>query len=89
VFVAPDALVSTAEVGDGSLAAPMPGTMLSVDVALGDAVVAGQTLGVLEAMKMELALTAPFDGTVTSVATLGSQVPLGHVLFTVEQEGAG
>jgi biotin carboxyl carrier protein len=67
----------------------MPGTVLSVDVALGDAVVAGQTLGVLEAMKMELALTAPFDGTVTSVATLGAQVPLGRVLFTVEQEGAG
>jgi 3-methylcrotonyl-CoA carboxylase alpha subunit/acetyl-CoA/propionyl-CoA carboxylase biotin carboxyl carrier protein len=90
VFVAPDARVgATAEVGDGSLAAPMPGTVLSVDVALGDAVVAGQTLGVLEAMKMELALTAPFDGTVTSVATLGAQVPLGRVLFTVEQEGAG
>jgi len=87
VFVAPDASAgSVAEVGDGTLAAPMPGTVLSVEVEPGEMVVAGQTLGVLEAMKMELALTAPFAGTVASVATAGQQVPLGHVLFTVEPE---
>ena len=46
---------------------------------------AGDPLGTLEAMKMELALTAPFDGTVTQVgAAVGDQVALGHVLFTVE-----
>jgi len=85
LFAAPRAGAGAAEAaGDGSLLAPMPGTVLSVDVAVGDAVAAGQTLGVLEAMKMELALKAPFDGTVTAVATVGEQVPLGRRLFTVE-----
>jgi 3-methylcrotonyl-CoA carboxylase alpha subunit/acetyl-CoA/propionyl-CoA carboxylase biotin carboxyl carrier protein len=70
--------------GDGTLLAPMPGTLLSVDVAEGDHVVEGQRLGVLEAMKMELSLTAPFDGTVIAVgAATGDQVQLKQVLFEV------
>ena len=74
-----------ADAGGGTLAAPMPGTVLAVDVAEGDTVEEGQRLGVLEAMKMELALTAPFAGTVATVgATTGDQVRLGHVLFEVE-----
>jgi biotin carboxyl carrier protein len=45
----------------------------------------GDVLGVLEAMKMELALTAPVDGTVTAVgAAPGEQVALGATLFVVE-----
>ena len=49
---------------------------------------AGDTLAVLEAMKMELALKAPFDGIVTSVAvTVGAQVELGAELFVVERAG--
>lgn len=71
--------------GDGTLVAPMPGTVLAVDVAVGDAVVEGQRLGVLEAMKMELALKAPFAGTVTAVgAATGDQVQLKDLLFEVE-----
>ena len=71
--------------GDGTLLAPMPGTVLAVDVAIGDVVVEGQRLGVLEAMKMELALKAPFDGTVSAVgAATGDQVQLKQVLFEVE-----
>jgi biotin carboxyl carrier protein len=63
----------------------MPGTLLDVDVAEGDAVEDGQRLGVLEAMKMELALKAPFAGTVTTVAAAaGDQVALGEVLFVVD-----
>ena len=75
--------------GDGSLTAPMPGTMLSVGVAEGDSVVTGQTLGVLEAMKMELALKAPYDGVVTHVgAVVGDRVALGVPLFQIEISGA-
>ena len=70
------------------IVAPMPGTVVVIDVAEGDAVVAGQRLGALEAMKMELALTAPHDGTVTHVgAGKGDQVTQGHVLVTVAPAG--
>ena len=51
----------------GSLSSPMPATVISVNVAPGDQVVAGQTLIVLEAMKMELPVRAPGDGKVRAV----------------------
>ncbi|MEO6604021.1 MAG: biotin carboxylase N-terminal domain-containing protein [Aeromicrobium sp.] len=70
---------------DADLISPMPGTVLRVDVAEGDAVTLGQQLGVVEAMKMELALVAPYDGVVAHVgATVGQQVPIKHLLFTVD-----
>ncbi|HUQ00721.1 MAG TPA: biotin carboxylase N-terminal domain-containing protein [Aeromicrobium sp.] len=72
-----------AATGD-DVTAPMPGTVVAVDVAEGDIVTAGQRLGALEAMKMELALLAPHDGTVTHVgAAVGGQVTQGQVLVTV------
>jgi biotin carboxyl carrier protein len=52
----------------GSLSAPMPATVRAIHVAPGDAVRRGDTLMVLEAMKMELPLKAPADGTVAAVA---------------------
>jgi biotin carboxyl carrier protein len=51
----------------GSLSSPMPATVIRVEVAPGDAVVAGQTLLVLEAMKMELPVRAPGAGEVRAV----------------------
>ena len=74
-----------AAAGDGAIVAPMPGKVIAVDVAEGDTVTAGQRLMVLEAMKMEHALTAPFNGTVTDLsAAAGSQVQVEAVLCVVE-----
>ncbi|MBL8656262.1 MAG: acetyl/propionyl/methylcrotonyl-CoA carboxylase subunit alpha [Altererythrobacter sp.] len=75
---------------DGDIIAPMPGKVIAVDVAQGDAVIAGQRLLVLEAMKMEHALTAPFDGTVTELSvSAGSQVQVEAVLAVVEAAAEG
>ncbi len=52
----------------GSLSAPMPATVRAIAIAPGDRVARGDTLIVLEAMKMELPLKSPVDGVVVSVA---------------------
>jgi biotin carboxyl carrier protein len=88
VFERPDVLAAHGPAaGEGTLTAPMPGTVLAVDVTDGQAVEEGQRLGVLEAMKMELAVKAPFAGTVTVSAALGDRVALGEVLFEVAEGG--
>jgi 3-methylcrotonyl-CoA carboxylase alpha subunit len=72
--------------GDGTIFAPMPGKVMAVDIAEGQAVEAGQRLMVLEAMKMEHALTAPFAGTVAELAAhVGQQVQVEAVLARVEK----
>ena len=71
---------------DGAILAPMPGRITSVAVSAGQAVTAGQKLVALEAMKMEHALTAPFDGTVAELnAGEGAQVSEGALLVRVER----
>ena len=86
-FARPDRLAGSQAAGDGSIAAPMPGTVLDVRVSEGEQVAEGTVLGTLEAMKMELALKAPFAGTVTTVgAGPGDQVALGATLFVVAPE---
>jgi 3-methylcrotonyl-CoA carboxylase alpha subunit len=73
-----------ASAADGAIIAPMPGKVIAVDVAEGQAVTAGQRLMVLEAMKMEHALTAPFDGRVERLAvSAGGQVQVEAVLCRV------
>ncbi len=70
---------------DGDIVAPMPGKVLSVEVNAGQAVTKGQRLLVLEAMKMEHALVAPFDGTVTELtAVAGGQVQVEALLLRIE-----
>ncbi len=81
---------STGHAADGAILAPMPGKVIAVDVAAGEAVTKGQRLLVLEAMKMEHALTAPFDGTVTELSvSAGSQVQVEAVLAVVEAVDGG
>ncbi|WP_329187752.1 acetyl/propionyl/methylcrotonyl-CoA carboxylase subunit alpha [Actinacidiphila glaucinigra] len=70
--------------GVDTLAAPMPGTVTVVKVAKGDEVTAGQSLLVVEAMKMEHVITAPHDGTVTEIdVTPGITVAMDQVLAVV------
>jgi acetyl/propionyl-CoA carboxylase alpha subunit len=72
-------------VEQGSLVAPMPGNVIRVGAAVGDAVTAGQPLIWLEAMKMEHTITAPTDGVLTQLdVTTGQQVEVGAVLARVE-----
>jgi acetyl-CoA/propionyl-CoA carboxylase biotin carboxyl carrier protein len=73
----------------GSLEAPMPGTVLLVHVADGDTVAEGDVLLVLESMKMELSITAPYAGTVTGLALApGDRVALKQPLVAVVAEEA-
>ena len=70
--------------GADTLAAPMPGTVTVVKVAVGDEVVAGQSLLVVEAMKMEHVISAPHDGTVTTLDVIaGATVAMDQILAVV------
>ncbi len=78
-----------AEGPSGGLVAPMPGKVIDLRVALGDAVRAGETLVVLEAMKMEHPMKAPEDGVVAEVrVAVGDQVESGTLLLVVEAAGS-
>ncbi|MGB1223080.1 MAG: acetyl/propionyl/methylcrotonyl-CoA carboxylase subunit alpha [Mycobacterium sp.] len=69
----------------GSLLAPMPGSVLRVGAAVGDAVTAGQPLIWLEAMKMEHTITAPADGVLVELnVEPGRQVEVGAILARVD-----
>src|SRR5205823_7539491 len=75
---------SVVEEVSGSLVAPMPGSVVSVEVSVGDSVRKGQTLVVLEAMKMEHPIGSPDDGVVHDVkVSAGEQVERGALLVVV------
>jgi propionyl-CoA carboxylase alpha chain len=73
------------QVATGSLLAPMPGSVVRLAVGAGATVAAGETVLVLEAMKMQHTITAPHAGTVTDLpVAVGSQVAAGAVLAVVQ-----
>ncbi|SCF97698.1 acetyl-CoA carboxylase biotin carboxylase subunit [Streptomyces sp. Ncost-T10-10d] len=77
-------LAGASRSGADTLAAPMPGTVTVVKVAVGDEVVAGQSLLVVEAMKMEHVISAPHAGTVTELdVAAGATVAMDQILAVV------
>lgn len=81
---APAAPVAAAPAGGEKVSAPMPGTILSVNVKAGDSVKKGDVLAILEAMKMENEIMAPKDGKVTAVnVQKGATVNTGDLLCVI------
>ncbi|RWX18641.1 ATP-grasp domain-containing protein [Rhizobium hidalgonense] len=75
--------------GDGAILSPMPGLVISVDVAEGDPVAKGDRLLTVEAMKMEHALRAPFDGIVGKLqVSTGARVSENQLVVSVIKEEA-
>lgn len=82
---APVAAPAAAPVAGGqTVTSPLPGTVLKVVASVGQAVKAGDTLFIIEAMKMENEIPAPADGTVASInVTSGAAVDAGTVLCSL------
>jgi 3-methylcrotonyl-CoA carboxylase alpha subunit len=86
-FALPDDLgaVDESETDDDVLRAPMPGRIVKIAASTGDNVTKGDTLVVLEAMKMELALAAPRDGQIAQTGvSVGEQVEEGALLIALQ-----
>lgn len=82
---APAAAPVSAPAGGEKITSPMPGNILSVNVAAGDTVQKGQVLMILEAMKMENEIMCPCDGKVVSVSvTKGAAVESGTLLCVIQ-----
>ncbi len=81
---APAAPAAAPVAGGEKVAAPMPGTILSVNVQNGASVKKGDVLFILEAMKMENEIMAPCDGTIASVSvSKGAAVETGALLCVI------
>ncbi|WP_133512066.1 biotin/lipoyl-containing protein [Candidatus Thiosymbion oneisti] len=80
----PSAPPAGGDLGEGTVVAQMPGTIVDIDVNVGDKVTKGQKLLVLEAMKMENEIVAPHDGTVSEISVAaGTSVNIGNVLVVL------
>lgn len=79
----PAAAPSAPSAGANTVTAPMPGTIVKINVKAGDAVKKGDVFLVLEAMKMENDITSPADCTIASVnVSQGASVSTGDILIT-------
>lgn len=79
----------SASVASGGLTTPLPGVVVSVPVAVGQKVAAGEVLMVIEAMKMEHTITAPYAGTVETIHfAKGARVPEGSELLALARSAA-
>jgi acetyl-CoA/propionyl-CoA carboxylase, biotin carboxylase, biotin carboxyl carrier protein len=75
--------------GEASLEAPMPGTVVQLRVEAGATVTAGETLVVMESMKMEISIQSPRDGVIETVlVAVGDQVDRGATLIELTEEEA-
>lgn len=84
---APEAPRAAAQAPAGAekIVSPMPGTILRVNVSVGQAVKRGEVLAILEAMKMENEIMAPRDATVAAVSVAqGDSVNSGDMLFAIQ-----
>ena len=81
---APAPAAAPAAAGAGDVVAPMPGTVLKVNVNNGDTVASGDVILILEAMKMENEIVAPCAGTVTLNVKAGETVDTDAVLASVQ-----
>ena len=81
---APAAPVAAAPTGGTVITCPMPGTIIDIKAAVGQAVAEGQVLVIFEAMKMENEIVAPCAGTVASInVNKGDSVNSGSVLMSL------
>lgn len=77
---------ASAGVADGAILSPMPGKVIALDVVTGENVKTGQKLMVLEAMKMEHSIVAPFDGVVRDIGpVINEQVVSDALLIQIEK----
>ena len=81
---APKAAAPAGAAGANAVKAPMPGTIMKINVAVGDTVKKGDVICVLEAMKMENDSVSPVDGTIASVnVSKGASVKTDEVVATI------
>lgn len=79
------AATSSGAAGSKAIKSPLPGIVVAINVAVGDAVKKGQTVAILEAMKMENNIQAPADGKVASIGVnVGESVLEGVIILSLD-----